>query len=108
MNDKFLSLLGMARRSGKLSTGHDAVISSVVKNKAKLVVVSAEGSDRLKKEITHACSYGGKNIPVLFTSYSTSELSQAIGIKAAVISLDDEGFAKAAADKYTNDSGRKD
>lgn len=98
----------MARRSGKLSTGHDAVISSVVKNKAKLVVVSAEGSDRLKKEIAHACSYGGKSIPVLFTRYTTKELSQAIGIKAAVISLDDEGFAKAAADKYTNDSGRKD
>ena len=108
MNDKFLSLLGMARRSGKLSTGHDAVISSVVKNKAKLVVVSSEGSDRLKKEITHACSYGGKNIPVIFTPYTTVELSKAIGIKAAVISLDDEGFAKAAADKYTNDSGRKD
>lgn len=107
MNDKFLSLLGMARRSGKLSTGHDAVISSVVKNKAKLVVVSSEGSDRLKKEIAHACSYEGKNIPVLYTHYTTVEISHAIGIKAAVISLDEEGFAKAAADKYTNDSGRK-
>lgn len=108
MNDKFLSLLGMARRSGKLSTGHDAVISSIVKNKAKLVIVSSEGSERLKNEITHACSYGGKNIPVLFTEYTTGELSGAIGIKAAVISLDDEGFGKAAADKYLNNSGRKD
>ncbi|MBE6775654.1 MAG: hypothetical protein E7543_05625 [Ruminococcaceae bacterium] len=108
MNDRFLSLLGMARRSGKLSTGHDAVISSVVKNKAKLVILSSEGSDRLKREITHACSYGGKNIPVLFTDYTTGELSKAIGIKAAVISLDDEGFGKAAADKYTNNSDRKD
>ncbi len=108
MNDKFLSLLGMARRSGKLSTGHDAVISSVVKSKARLVILSSEGSDRLKNEISHACSYGGKNIPVLFTDYTTGELSKAIGIKAAVISLDDEGFAKAAADKYTNNSDRKD
>ena len=58
--------------------------------------------------IFFACSYGGKNIPVIFTPYTTVELSKAIGIKAAVISLDDEGFAKAAADKYTNDSGRKD
>ena len=108
MNDKFLSLLGMARRSGKLSTGHDAVISSVVKNRAQLVIVSSEGSERLKKEISHACTYGGKNIPVLFTHYTTGELSKAIGIKAAVISVDDEGFAKAAADKYTNNSDRKD
>lgn len=108
MNDKFLSLLGMARRSGKLSTGHDAVISSVVKNKAKLVILSSEGSERLKREINHACTYGGKSIPVLLTGYTTSELSQAIGIKAAVISVDDEGFGKAAEDKYTNNSGRKD
>lgn len=108
MNDKFLSLLGMARRSGKLSTGHDAVISSVVKNKAKLVILSSEGSDRLKREITHACSYGGKNIPVLFTEYTTGELSKSIGIKAAVISVDDEGFAKAATDKHMNNSDRKD
>lgn len=99
MNDKFLSLLGMARRSGKLSLGHDAVISSIVKNRAKLVVLSSESSERLKKEITHACSYGGKNIPIIFTSYLTAELSQAVGSKAAVMSLDDEGFAKAAADK---------
>ncbi len=108
MNDKFLSLLGMARRSGKLSTGHDAVISSVVKNRAKLVVVSSEGSERLKKEISHACSYGGKSIPVLLTDYTTVALSEAIGIKAAVVSLDDEGFAKAATDKYLNNSDRKD
>lgn len=98
----------MARRSGKMSTGHDAVISSVVKNKAKLVIVSCEGSPRLKREIDHACSYEGKSIPVLHIDYTTTALSQAIGIKAAVISLDDEGFAKAAADKYSNNSDRKD
>lgn len=107
MNDKFLSLLGMARRSGKLSLGHDAVISSVVKNKAKLVIVSSEGSERLKKEISHACSYGGKNIPIIFTLYTTAELSKAVGSKAAVMSLDDEGFGKAATDNYRTDIGRK-
>ena len=98
----------MARRSGKLSTGHDAVISSIVKNRAKLVIISAEGSERLKREISHACSYEGKNIPILITDYTTGALSQAIGIKAAVISVDDEGFGKAATDKYTNNSDRKD
>lgn len=103
MNDRFLSLLGMARRSGKISLGHDAVISSVVKNKAKLVIISSEASERLKKEMSHACSYGGKNIPILITSYTTAELSNAVGSKAAVMSLDDEGFAKAAQDKISTD-----
>ncbi len=102
MNDKFLSLLGMARRSGKLSLGHDAVISSVVKNKACLCVVSFEGSERLKKEMAHACSYDNKNIPLLITDYTITELSAAIGSKAAVITVDDEGFAKALQDRYTD------
>lgn len=103
MNDKFLSLLGIARRSGKLSLGHDAVISSIVKNNAKLCIISSEGSDRLKKEMSHACSFEGKNIPVLITKYETLELSKAIGSKAAVITVDDEGFARALHDRYNED-----
>ncbi len=107
MNDKFLSLLGIARRCGKLSLGHDAVISSVVRNRAKLLVLSAQASPRLQREISHAATYEGKNIPVLITDYSTAELSAAIGSKAAVVSVDDEGFATAAAEKYSQLSCRK-
>ena len=72
MNDKFLSLLGMARRCGKISLGHDAVISSVVKNKAKLVILSSEASERLQREIRHACTYDGKNESYRFRLYPQS------------------------------------
>ena len=100
MNDKFLSLLGMARRSGKLCPGHDAAISSIVKNQAKICVVSVEGSERLKKEMEHACSFEGKNIPLLIVEYSITQLSQAIGSKAAVMTVTDEGFGKALKKRY--------
>ncbi len=100
MNDKFLSLLGMARRSGRLSLGHDAVIGSVVRNKAKLCVLSYEASERLQREINHACTFENKNIPVILTNYTLVELSAAVGSKAAVLSVDDEGFAKALMEKY--------
>ena len=100
MDDKFLSLLGMARRSGRVSLGHDAVIGSIIKNKAKLCIMSSEASQRLQKEIRHACTYENKNIPVIVTKYDTITLSSAIGSKAAVISVDDEGFAKALQGKY--------
>lgn len=103
MNDKFLNLLGMARRSGKLSLGHDAAIGAIVKNKAKLCIISSEGSDRLKNEMTHACSFQNKNIPVLITEYETLTLSKAIGSKAAVMTVDDEGFARALQSKYNED-----
>lgn len=100
MNDKFLSLLGLARRGGRLSLGHDAVISSIVKNRAKLCVLSYEASQRLQNEIKHACTFENKNIPVIITEYSLNELSMSVGSKAAVISVDDEGFAKALREKY--------
>ena len=93
----------MARRGGKLSLGHDAAISSIVKSSAKLCIISSEGSDRLKKEMTHACNFEDKNIPVLITKYTTLELSKAIGSKAAVITVNDEGFAKALQEKYSED-----
>ena len=100
MNDKFLSLLGMARRSGNLCLGHDAAVSSVVKNKAQLCIISEEGSERLKKEMKHACSFEGKNIPVIIVNYEITELSKAIGSKAAVLTVTDEGFAAALVKRY--------
>lgn len=100
MNDKFLSLLGMARKSGRLCLGHDAAVSSVVKNQAKLCVISAEGSERLKREMTHACAYEEKNIPLLIVEYTVPQLSSAIGSKAAVLTVTDEGFARALEKRY--------
>ncbi len=100
MNDKFLSLLGMARRSGNLCLGHDAAVSSVVKNKARLCIVSVEGSERLRREMAHACSFEGKNIPVIVADYTITELSKAIGSKAAVVTVTDENFASALMIKY--------
>lgn len=100
MNDRFLSLLGMARKSGRVSSGHDAVIGSIIKNKAKLCILASDASERLQKEIKHACTYDSKNIPVIVTHYDILTLSSAIGSKAAVVSVDDEGFAKALKEKY--------
>ena len=101
MNDKFLSFMGIIRRSGKMSIGHDAAINSIVKNKAKLCVISVEGSERLKNEMEHACNFENKNIPFMVVKYSVFEIASAIGTKAAVITVDDEGFAKALKEKYS-------
>ena len=90
----------MARRSGNLCLGHDAAISSVVKNKARLCIVSAEGSERLRKEMNHACSFENKSIPVIIADYTITELSKAIGSKAAVLTVTDEGFASALVKRY--------
>ncbi len=98
--DKFLNLLGMARRAGKLCMGHDSGIDSIVKNRAQLCIISSSASDRLKKEFTHACNYQGKNIAIINAHYDMGELSNAIGSKASVVTVTDEGFAKKLVELY--------
>lgn len=106
MNDRVLSLLGLARRAGKLSLGHDAAIEAIVKNKAKLCLVCRDGSQRLKNEMSHACGYENKKITFIEIDCEISQLSKAIGSKAAVLTVNDEGFAKAIAEK-TDKTARK-
>jgi len=91
---KILSLLGMARRAGRLSVGHDAAEEAIVKNKARLCLCCADASARLQREMKHNCSFAHKSIPYLTMTFSMAALSKAIGTKAAVVTVDDEGFAQ--------------
>jgi ribosomal protein L7Ae-like RNA K-turn-binding protein len=50
--------------------------------------------------MAHACSFEKKNIPVIIVSYTITELSRAIGSKAAVLTVTDEGFASALIRRY--------
>lgn len=92
-NERILSLLGLARRAGKISIGHDAAIGAIVKNKAKLCVMSRDSSERLKKEFSHACEFQNKNIALIILSEDMLSFSKAVGCKCAVLTVDDEGFA---------------
>ena len=84
-----LNLLGLCRRAGKLSAGHDAVKISLRKKNAKLVIIAADASDRLRDEIERLAD----GVPVLSVSETIDELSLLTGRKAAVMTVDDENFA---------------
>ena len=94
MNDPLLSLLGIARRAGKLSCGHDAAIEAIVKNKAQLCLYCTDASPRLQRELRHACTFQGKAVDCFLIPYEMQLLSNAIGTKAAVVTVDEAGFAK--------------
>ncbi len=98
MNNRFLSLLGLARRAGRLGLGHDAAVEAIVKNSAKLCIVSCDASERLKNELKHACTYNGKNISFIEVGFTMEQLSKAVGSKAAALTVNDEGFAKAVSE----------
>ena len=48
MNDSALSLLGLCRKAGKLSLGHDACKASLNAGAASLCVICTDASERLK------------------------------------------------------------
>lgn len=107
MKTKILSLLGIARRAGRLAPGHDAAVESIVKNKASLCILCRDASERLEREMRHACSYENKNIHVVKADFDIKELSAAIGTRAAVITVNDDGFAKKLITLFETDTRGK-
>lgn len=94
MNSKFLSLLGMARRAGKLSLGHDAAKGALVSNKATLCILSSDTSERLKSEFRGLCESDTRSVPIIIADSTMFELGHAVGSKAGVITVDDAGFSQ--------------
>ena len=94
MVDKLLGMLGLARRAGRLSSGHDASFESIRKGKAKACLLCGDASDRLKEEFGRTAKYEGRDVPVIEIPYLKYDLYAATGIRAAVLTIDDEGFAK--------------
>ena len=95
-----LGFLGICRKAGKLLCGHDVVKESIISSDAQLVILSSDASERLGREMEHACSYNGKNIPVLRTVCTMDDFYRAIGKKSAVLSVTDSGFATTILRKF--------
>ena len=93
MNDaKFSGLLGLCRKANKLSIGHDESKASVKSGKASLCLLSGDSSERLKKEFKTLCEENGTELTVL--PYKTEQFAFIIGSKAAVITVNDDGFSQ--------------
>ena len=84
-------MLGLARRAGKLSMGHDMAMKAVKEKKARLVIFSSDISPRLLDEFERACSYG--NIKCLKIEETISDIHMNLGYKAGVITVNDENFS---------------
>jgi len=96
-NDRILSLLGLAIKSGNLVSGEFMTEKAVKERKAFLVVVSEEASGNTKKKFTNMCSF--YEVPLYF--YGTlEELGHCIGKTfRASLAVTDEGFAKSIMNK---------
>ena len=89
LND--LSILGLACRARKISTG-DKAIESIQKKRAQLALLASDASENTKKRISDKCRY--YQIELIEVD-SMERLSSAIGKElCAYMTVDDIGFAK--------------
>ncbi|PYZ98051.1 hypothetical protein CR205_05495 [Alteribacter lacisalsi] len=92
MNQKALSLIGLAYRARAIVTGEEVVLRSIRSRKAHLVIVSDDASANTKKKFADKSEY--YNVPIIIGS-SRGELGQAIGKdERVVLGVEDSGFAK--------------
>ena len=87
--DKLLSLLGLARRAGKIEPGFDAAVSAARGHKAALLLAARDISKNLRYEGDRA------GVPTLRGDFGMEELGRACGMRAGVLAITDKGFAKA-------------
>lgn len=90
--DRILSMLGLAAKAGKVTSGEFSTEKAVKQGTAFLVLVSEEASDNTRKMFRNMCSF--YQVPMYI--YAPKEaLGHAIGkqFRASVAVLD-EGFAK--------------
>lgn len=85
-------------KAGKIAFGADSVEETILKGKAKLVIVSKDGSERTKNKFIKICE--SRNIPIIIDG-NIDELSKFIGKNnKAVICIKDTNFANSIQKKY--------
>ncbi|MBQ6839050.1 MAG: ribosomal L7Ae/L30e/S12e/Gadd45 family protein [Clostridia bacterium] len=95
-----MNFLGICRKAGKLSCGHDAVKETIVKSKSQLIIMASDASERLEREMRFLCTQNGRSIPVMRTKCSMKDFAQGIGKGAAVFSVTDTEFAEKLQQKF--------
>ena len=99
LNDKVLSMLGIAKSAGKIVAGSDTVERLLKSKKLYYVFIAKDASDNTIDRFEKKCFYYDTKIN---NSYSCDELSIAIGKPMVkVLGLIDAGFANSL-EKHLN------
>ena len=89
--NSFLSMLGIARRAGKLVYGFDAVLEQVRKNQAALLVLAADLSERSRNAFLLQTK--DAKIPCIEPPLTMLDFHNAIGRRSGILAVCDRGFA---------------
>ena len=91
MNNKFLGMLGLAKRAGKVQTGEDICSKAVKSGVSKLIIVACDASDNTKKSITDSCKF-----------YKTKFVEAGSKAELGKFTGSDDNFAKAILDRLND------
>ena len=92
MNPPILSLLGLARRAGRLSMGYDAAEEAMREQSSCLLLLTGDLSERTRRGMTRVAEETGT--PLALLACSMEEMQAAIGRRTGIVSVNDAGFAK--------------
>ncbi len=96
--DKVLSMLGLAKKAGRLEVGEEPVGAAARARDARLIVVAEDAAENTVRRVRHFADAGQclwVKVPA-----TKDELGRAVGrTSCAMVALTDVGFAEAAAKK---------
>ncbi len=91
-HNKLLSMLGIARKAGKLSLGNDPAIEAIRNGLAYLILTASDLSQRTLRGICYAAEE--KMIEILIIDNTMDEIEIALGRRTGIIAVNDAGFAE--------------
>ena len=98
INNKIITYISFAKKSGSLSLGFDAVQSDVLCKNAKLIILLNDASKKTKKEVkTIADKYKVKSIILTLES---KDLIHIFGKKIVVFSISNKNLSVAILNLY--------
>ena len=95
---EIMGLVGLAKRAGRLSCGESACKEAIKQGKSFLIILAEDVGKNTGKNILDSCNFYNVKHLILGTKDS---LGHAVGNDYnAVISINDEGFAKGILKNY--------
>lgn len=92
MQSKFISLLSIARKAGRLKFGKDAVQENLLNGRAQLVLLASDISSRSANDVKKICAE--HNATILELKESMDALYLGVGKRSGIVCVNDEGFAQ--------------
>lgn len=101
--DKLIQDITLCKRAGKLVMGFDLVKDAMQKGNAIIVLTACDLSEKTLKEITYLTSQ--LEVEMLPLPYTLDDLWYAVGKRAGVLCIIDEGLSEKLLKDYAAQNG---